>query len=186
MSYTNFTTEESAEDIERRAAEPIGDEGGPRQPGLQCTSSTIRNMTNTRAKRNTISCRRFVSNARTVTEGSVPVVSRNRVDILGPAVPTYRQHEIPWAADCVYSGDVHVVHEGQSGAGDGGKSASERVSRDIQLPGFSLLLVEAFDCVVHATFAVPYRVHAVIEALPPVRFQGKGDTVRACGVCSPR
>lgn len=104
------------------------------------------------------------------------MVCRDRVDILGPAVPTYTQHEVPWTADCVHSGDIHVVHEGQSGTGDGGKGASERVSRDIQSPGFALLLVEVFDCIVHATFAVPYRIHALIEALPPARFQEKKVT----------
>lgn len=79
----------------------------------------------------------------------------------------YRGHAVPWAADCVHSGDVHVVHEGQSGRGDGCKGASERVPRDKQLPGFAVLLVEAFDCLVHSAFAVPYRVHAFIEPLPP-------------------
>ena len=83
---------------------------------------------------------------------------------------TCRPHTavVPWAADSVHSGDLHVVFEGQSGSGDSSEGASERVPRDVQLPVFALFLAERFDCCEHAVVTVPHRIHAIIETLPPV------------------
>ena len=72
---------------------------------------------------------------------------------------------VPWATYGVQCGDVHVIQESQSGRGDGGKRAPERVPRHEQLPIFALLLVERFDSLVHAVRAAPHRVHAIVKAL---------------------
>ena len=65
---------------------------------------------------------------------------------------------VPWTADGVDCGDVHVVHECQSRRSDAGEGRSERVSGDEQLPVLPLLLVELFDSCVHTPVAVPYSV----------------------------
>lgn len=77
-------------------------------------------------------------------------------------------NHLPWAADGVEPGDVHIVFKDQVCRSDGCKGAPKRMAREVQLAGLTIP-IKLLDFLTHSDRSPrarrPKRIDGVLETL---------------------